>query len=295
MKQLRAMRDVKIGFPMWRTRPWLLEDVFRSRIGAFRPDVVITQLGGAGSIANWALSYGVRPIIFLRDIADVHFDTNLAENASVQFFSNSMFTASWAKKELRVKAPVIYPPVDVFAFRPAGAPRFVTLINPIREKGVELVLSLAERLPHIPFLLVESWPLSMAAEAELKKRVEPLGNVTFWRRVLDMQRVYDVTRLLLVPSLWPEPFGRVVIEAQACRIPVIARAIGGVQEAVGRGGILLAESTDSDEWAHAVETLLADRARLAELSNAAVENARTGPWIPSKVLDSFEAALAVRP
>jgi len=33
-----------------------------------------------------------------------------------------------------------------------------------------------------------------------------------------------------LPSLWSEPFGRVVIESMACETPVVASRVGGISE-----------------------------------------------------------------
>jgi glycosyltransferase involved in cell wall biosynthesis len=45
--------------------------------------------------------------------------------------------------------------------------------------------------------------------------------------------------MLVVPSLWPEPFGRVAVEGMAAGIPVIASPLGGLPEVVGEGGHIL--------------------------------------------------------
>jgi D-inositol-3-phosphate glycosyltransferase len=71
----------------------------------------------------------------------------------------------------------------------------------------------------------------------------------------------------------PEAFGRVVLEAQASGIPCVARDVGGLGEAVGAGGLLLHADASAAEWADAVEALLSDQSRLAELSAAATANA----------------------
>lgn len=44
---------------------------------------------------------------------------------------------------------------------------------------------------------------------------------------------------VVVPSIWPEPFGRVVIEALACGSPVIASQVGGMADFNGPGVTLV--------------------------------------------------------
>ena len=73
-------------------------------------------------------------------------------------------------------------------------------------------------------------------------------NVTFRRATLQMASEYAQARILLVPSVWEEAWGRVVTEAQVSGIPVLASAIGGLPESVGPGGILVPPGSDVDVW-----------------------------------------------
>ena len=45
-----------------------------------------------------------------------------------------------------------------------------------------------------------------------------------------LQRFFLQSHLLVVPSLWPEPFGKVGPEAGTYGIPVAAFAVGGIEE-----------------------------------------------------------------
>lgn len=60
----------------------------------------------------------------------------------------------------------------------------------------------------------------------------------------DQSDFFNTISLLVVPSLWNEPFGRVVIEAYSCHIPVFMADNGGLSELV-ENGISRVFSTDS--------------------------------------------------
>ncbi|MFB2879949.1 glycosyltransferase family 4 protein [Floridanema aerugineum] len=58
----------------------------------------------------------------------------------------------------------------------------------------------------------------------IEQSVEFLGHLS------NPTSVYQVSDLTVVPSLWSEPFGRVVIESMACGTPVVGSRIGGIPE-----------------------------------------------------------------
>ena len=60
------------------------------------------------------------------------------------------------------------------------------------------------------------------------------GGVAF-EGLVDAQEFLKKVDVLVVPSLWNEPFGRVIIEANAQRVPVIATKVGGMGELVSDG------------------------------------------------------------
>ncbi len=63
--------------------------------------------------------------------------------------------------------------------------------------------------------------------------------------------------LSVVPSIWEEPLGFVVVEAQACGLPVIASAVGGIPEMIQHGfnGYLVPRD-DPSALARAIDEIL---------------------------------------
>jgi len=64
-------------------------------------------------------------------------------------------------------------------------------------------------------------------------------NVTNGGFYHDMREFYRQIKVLLVPSLVPEGFPRIILEAAANGIPAIANNTGGIPEALGESGVLI--------------------------------------------------------
>ena len=74
--------------------------------------------------------------------------------------------------------------------------------------------------------------------------------------------------ILVVPSVWEEPFGVVALEAMACgAVPLVTRS-GGLPEAVGAHGLVVAKA-DPGALADGIEALLSDPALCRALSDGA--------------------------
>ena len=65
-------------------------------------------------------------------------------------------------------------------------------------------------------------------------------------------------------ATWKEQFGRVIIEAHACAIPVIGSNSGAIADVVGDAGLVVPES-DPGALAAAISQLNADRTGAAEM------------------------------
>jgi glycosyltransferase involved in cell wall biosynthesis len=93
----------------------------------------------------------------------------------------------------------------------------------------------------------------------------------------DVPRYLGALDLLLAPSqttrAWKEQFGRMVIEAFACGVPVAGSDSGEIPLVVGDAGRILPEA-DATAWARTIEELMGDPAGRAELAARGLDRAR---------------------
>jgi glycosyltransferase involved in cell wall biosynthesis len=73
---------------------------------------------------------------------------------------------------------------------------------------------------------------------------------------------------------WREQFGRMLIEAFSCGVPVIAANSGEIPHVVGDAGVTVDEREPA-AWAHAIDDVLAHADRRAELSRRGRDRAVT--------------------
>jgi glycosyltransferase involved in cell wall biosynthesis len=91
-------------------------------------------------------------------------------------------------------------------------------------------------------------------------------------------------RLLVVPSLWAEPFGIVALEGIACGCVAIGSAGGGLPEAIGPCGLTFPNG-DATALADAIAKLLDDPARLQHYRQAAP--AHLARHTPQAIVDRY--------
>jgi glycosyltransferase involved in cell wall biosynthesis len=96
--------------------------------------------------------------------------------------------------------------------------------------------------------------------------------VTFCGRVPQNELIeyYDHSDMMLMPSLWQEPFALVTAEAMARGLPVIASNVGGTGERITHDGDgLLVEPGDEQALASAIKQMVENPDKLARLAKAA--------------------------
>jgi D-inositol-3-phosphate glycosyltransferase len=162
---------------------------------------------------------------------------------------------------------------------------FVGRLQPLKGPDVALAAfaQLAADLPTARLLFVggPSGPQGEAEAARLRVEAAGLGGRVLFRSPVphrDLPAYYRAADILVVPSR-SESFGLVAAEAQACGLPVVAAAVGGLAHAVADGvsGILV-DGWDPADWAAALRRVVTDPALAFRLSAGAREQAERFSW-----------------
>jgi glycosyltransferase involved in cell wall biosynthesis len=185
---------------------------------------------------------------------------------------------------------VIPSAIDTAATRVESTRERVLFVNPLPSHGVHRLWTVARARPDISFAVQESWPLAGPARAEVLAEAARLPNVEFRPRTADLATIYRDARFLLLPHrLDNRP--RVVAEAQANGLPVVASSYPGLVEAVGPGGLLLDPEAPDAAWVDAVARLWDGPEVYQRLVEAAREHAGRPEIDPDVVTSRFEEAL----
>lgn len=162
---------------------------------------------------------------------------------------------------------------EVFAPRRSGAARQFTIGYAgrlVEEKGLRVLL---EALA----LLQGPWRLAMRGSGPMRDEISSWfasrsqeGRLDLAEHLpsTEMPAFLNTLDLLVLPSLtrpnWKEQFGRVLIEAMACGVPVVGSDSGEIPAVIGEGGLVFPEGQPVDLAGHLAE-LRADPARRAAL------------------------------
>lgn len=273
--------------------------VLRQQIREFRPDWVLVSSEDLGHgllreahnaapgrvvyLAHTPQFYPFGPASWNPDRAAAGL---VAQSAGIVAIGSHM--AAYIERALDRRPMVIHPPIygsgpfpDYACFERG----LITMINPCAVKGISLFLEIARRLPALEFGVVPGW----GTTTEDHRSLEKLPNVRFLPNARRIDEVLAQTRILLMPSLWFEGFGLIVVEAMLRGIPVVSSDSGGLIEAKRGTGYVIPVRTieryqplfdehamprpevpenDAAPWIAAVSGLLSDRAAYRSESDA---------------------------
>jgi glycosyltransferase involved in cell wall biosynthesis len=160
---------------------------------------------------------------------------------------------------------------------------FVGRLSP--EKGVATLIEAWRSLPHIPLTIVGTGPEFVAVRASAPNNVKFKGELTRTEVAQEMRSA----AMLVVPSIWYEPFGMVVIEAFASALPVVASNIGSLASIVrpGQNGALFTTG-NADSLRSVIEGLHKNPDRLRLLGVGARQD-YVSHYAPDQNLVQLEA------
>jgi glycosyltransferase involved in cell wall biosynthesis len=237
-----------------------------------RPDVVVVQSWRLDMVAT-ALRCGCGAMLYSHTANSTYADT-IGEDwrRRCLLVANSHFNARFQGEALGEAFAVLYPLVRRERYLVESRRTEVLQVGASQRKGAALTLAIARARPDIPFTLVRAWEglHKLPEDIAIEQEARALANVRLVAPDKDMRHFYRRAKILLVPSVWEETWGRVVTEAQFNGIPVVASDRGGLVESVGDGGIVLSHDGGIAPWVEAVGRLWDDPARYAE----GVERAR---------------------
>ncbi|MBI4133737.1 glycosyltransferase [Candidatus Uhrbacteria bacterium] len=187
--------------------------------------------------------------------------------------------------------------LDVKKITPTFVGDYVAYVGRLSpEKGLPVLLEAARALPETPFKIAGTGP----EEERLRATVahHELRNVEFVGRLdgVSRDRFYRNALCLVVPSIWYEVFGRVVLEAYAAGKPVIASRIGALPEVVREGETgLLFPPGDPRALAEAIRLLVEDVSRrrtMGEVARRVVELEYTPELHYERMLRIYKEVIA---
>ncbi len=254
--------------------PSEFQSACREILAQKKMELVVTWLKGSDFIVRLGSEFNIPTV--LRIVGPYSSEGYPAVAPDTLILANSPVTAQTASEYYRREVNFLLGIVQHSAYvTEPRAPRFITYVNPRTEKGIHLFCKIAARLPELPFLVVRGWSRDALQldEGQAMEFISSLPNVTLLAPVEDMRKVYGLTSILLLPSRWLESWSRVIGEAQANGIPVIASNRGASPQSVGEGGVIL-DYGKPDLWASVIRMLYRDHNLRSKLDDYARLNIR---------------------
>jgi len=157
-----------------------------------------------------------------------------------------------------------------FSTRNFEARKYVSILNIHHLKGGKVILEMLKKLDKkIPILLINTErlnPLLTSIEQEVKRRNATNNiNIYYSKKVDDIKSVYEVSRIVLIPSIVDETFCRVGYESMMNGIPVLASKAGNLRYLLDGYADFL-NPHNPKEWIDKVEDIYFSKNKCSSMS-----------------------------
>ncbi len=150
---------------------------------------------------------------------------NAIDNSKL-LIANSEYVAKKINKIFNKRAFVFYPTIELTKLRNVTLPAlekryYILLVGDEGKKGISIFRKIARSLHNQKFLVIGKNCIN-----------EVVGNISYRQYIQNTLDIYKMAKIVLMPSLWEEAFGRVAVEASTLGIPVLVSNRGGLPETV---------------------------------------------------------------
>jgi len=273
-----------------------------------KPDILVTYGGYwmGGHLLKLSHDAGLKNVMLLQNFA--YDDATYFQEIDLTIVP-SQFASDYYAEKLGITSTPIPPMMDwnvIQCESDEASKKYVTFVNPDPNKGVYVFAQIAkqlwERRPDIPLLVVEG---RCGADWLVRTGVDLRGvkNMSLMANTPDPRDFYRVSKLVLVPSLFMESFGRMAAEAMINGIPVIGSNRGALPEVIGDAGLTLEipaqytpesrtvpMSEEVEPWVQAIIKLW-DDAEFYE-THRQKSLTRTECWQPNRIAEQYDACLS---
>ena len=140
---------------------------------------------------------------------------------------------------------VVYNPIDIpvdivkFSIYNKNPSKMVVYASGFNSaKGIHIFLQsvrfIAKEMPEVRIVIVGKYDeklTNLIRKYNIEKYIQVVGFLPY-REIL---KLFAESQVVTMPSIWPEPFGRIAAEANMLGVPVVASRVGGLPEVVESG------------------------------------------------------------
>ncbi len=172
----------------------------------------------------------------------------------------------------------------------------------VAEKGVELyvdtISSIAQKFPDWSFNMIGSSKLGEIDTDEpytqkIKKKFKNIGAQAYFYGFKNKDFVEEKMKsgaVIIIPSLWQEPFGLVAAEAMSNGVAIIASNSGGIPEIVGENGIII-DNINQEKLTKVLTDLLSNSDKRILYQQKSWKNFKLSSVCSSRKLDDFRKTI----
>jgi len=228
-------------------------------------DFLLTQLLLSDIAINEANKLGIKVVYFFRSLG-VTLDFRIGGKHKIDVLvANSKYVAKKISDQYSRKVEIInfcLGDINKIKGKSIDNPHFdITMFNPTENKGGEIFFKLAKEFPNLRFRAILGWMdlktpdgksydpklmrlMALAHSGQDKNIYIPtdlpipkLPNLTISLPQSNVGKIYQNTRLIIVPSQWEEAFARVIVEAAINNKHVLVSRVAGTPEAFKIAGL----------------------------------------------------------